>query len=143
MFLSPTAISASNLLRYLSVLQSLANSTAALDKLPACFSNFPSNLSRAAVELAKDWRTDKYLRRLEALMAIGDKENSYIISGTGDVLEPEGDVIGIGSGGNYALAAGKVLMGTDMSAEDVAKKAIEVASEICVFTNNNIKVEKI
>ena len=76
-------------------------------------------------------------------MAIGDKENSYIISGTGDVLEPEGDVIGIGSGGNYALAAGKVLMETDMSAEEVAKKAIKVASEICVFTNDNIKVFKI
>ena len=76
-------------------------------------------------------------------MAIGNKDNSYIISGTGDVLEPEGDVIGIGSGGNYALAAGKVLMSTDMSAEEVAKKAIQVASEICVFTNNNIKVEKI
>jgi len=101
------------------------------------------NLSRAAVELAKDWRTDKYLRRLEALMAIGDKDNSYIISGTGDVLEPEGDIIGIGSGGNYALAAGKVLMETDKSAEEIAKKAIEVASEICVFTNNNIKVFKI
>ena len=100
-------------------------------------------LSRAAVELAKDWRTDKYLRRLEALMAIGDKENSYIISGTGDVLEPEGDVIGIGSGGNYALAAGKVLMETDKSAEEIAKKAIKVASEICVFTNDNIKVLKI
>ena len=76
-------------------------------------------------------------------MAIGDKENSYIISGTGDVLEPEGDVIGIGSGGNYALAAGKVLMDTDMSAEEVAKKAIKVASEICVFTNDNIKAHKI
>ena len=76
-------------------------------------------------------------------MAIGDKDNSYIISGTGDVLEPEGDVIGIGSGGNYALAAGKVLMNTDMSAEEVAKKAIQVASEICVFTNNNIKIERI
>jgi ATP-dependent HslUV protease subunit HslV len=76
-------------------------------------------------------------------MAIGDKEHSYIISGTGDVLEPEGDVIGIGSGGNYALAAGKVLMETNMSAEEVAKKAIKVASEICVFTNNNIKVFKI
>ena len=95
------------------------------------------------VELAKDWRTDKYLRRLEALMAIGDKENSYIISGTGDVLEPEGDIIGIGSGGNYALAAGKVLLETDMSAEEIAKKAIKVASEICVFTNDNIKVLKI
>ena len=76
-------------------------------------------------------------------MAIGDKEKSFIISGTGDVLEPEGDVIGIGSGGNYALAAGKVLMGTDLNAEQLAKKAIEVAAEICVFTNNNVKVEKI
>ena len=75
--------------------------------------------------------------------AVGDKENSYIISGTGDVLEPEGDVIGIGSGGNYALAAGKVLMTTDMNAEQLAKKAIEVAAEICVFTNNNVKIEKI
>ena len=101
------------------------------------------NLSRAAVELAKDWRTDKYLRRLEALMAIGDKENSYIISGTGDVLEPEGDVIGIGSGGNYALAAAKVLMDTNLSAEEVATKAIKVASDICVFTNDKIKIEKI
>ena len=76
-------------------------------------------------------------------MAIGDKENSYIISGTGDVLEPEGNVIGIGSGGNYALAAAKVLIETDLNAEDVARKAIQVASEICVFTNNNIKIEKI
>ena len=76
-------------------------------------------------------------------MAIGDKENSYIISGTGDVLEPEGNAIGIGSGGNYALAAAKVLLETNMSAEEIAKKSIKVASEICVFTNNNIKVEKI
>ena len=101
------------------------------------------NLARAAVELAKDWRTDKYLRRLEALMAVADKEKSFIISGTGDVLEPEGDVIGIGSGGNYALAAAKVLMGTDMSAEEIAKKAVETAAEICVFTNNNISIENI
>ena len=76
-------------------------------------------------------------------MAIGDKEKSFIISGTGDVLEPEGDVIGIGSGGNYALAAAKVLMDTDLAAEDIAKKAIQVASEICVFTNNNLSMEKI
>ena len=76
-------------------------------------------------------------------MAIGDKKNSYIISGTGDVLEPEGDVIGIGSGGNYALAAAKVLMDTDMAAEDIAKKAIKIASEICVFTNDNLSMEKI
>ena len=76
-------------------------------------------------------------------MAVGDKEKSFIISGTGDVLEPEGDAIGIGSGGNYALAAAKVLLGTDLSAEEVAKKSIKIASEICVFTNNNIKIEKI
>ena len=76
-------------------------------------------------------------------MAVGDKSNSYIISGTGDVLEPEGDVIGIGSGGNYALAAGKVLIESDISAEEVAKKAIKVASDICVFTNENVKMEKI
>ena len=76
-------------------------------------------------------------------MAVGDKDNSFIISGTGDVLEPEGDVIGIGSGGNYALAAAKVLMDTDLSAEEVAKKAIQVASDICVFTNNNLKIEKV
>ena len=81
--------------------------------------------------------------RLEALMAIGDKENSYIISGTGDVLEPEGDIIGIGSGGNYALAAGKVLMEGKMSAEEIAKKAIKIAADICVFTNDNVKIEKI
>merc|ERR1711991_1138950 len=111
------------------------------ERLEAKLEKHAGNLSRAAVELAKDWRTDKYLRRLEALMAIGDKENSYIISGTGDVLEPEGDVIGIGSGGNYALAAGKVLMDTEMSAEQVAKKSIEVASEICVFTKNNTSKE--
>ena len=76
-------------------------------------------------------------------MAIGDKENSYIISGTGDVLEPEGDVIGIGSGGNYALASAKVLMDTNLSAEEIAKKAIQVAADICVFTNSNISTEKI
>ena len=76
-------------------------------------------------------------------MAIGDKKNSFIISGTGDVLEPEGHAIGIGSGGNYALAAAKVLLDTDLNAEEVAKKSIQVASEICVFTNNNIKIEKI
>ena len=101
------------------------------------------NLTRAAVELAKDWRTDKYLRRLEALMAIGDKEKSFIISGTGDVLEPEGDVIGIGSGGNYALAAAKVLMDTELNAEQIARKSLKVASDICVFTNDNVNMEKL
>jgi ATP-dependent HslUV protease subunit HslV len=122
---------------------STADALTLFERLEAKIEKHAGNLSRAAVELAKDWRTDKYLRRLEALMAIGDKDNSYIISGTGDVLEPEGDVIGIGSGGNYALAAGKVLMETDKNAEEIAKKAIKVASEICVFTNDNIKVLKI
>ena len=122
---------------------STADALTLFERLEAKIEKHAGNLSRAAVELAKDWRTDKYLRRLEALMAIGDKENSYIISGTGDVLEPEGDIIGIGSGGNYALAAGKVLMNTEMNAEQIAKKSIEVASEICVFTNNIIRVEKI
>ena len=122
---------------------STADALTLFERLEAKLEKHAGNLTRAAVELAKDWRTDKYLRRLEALMAIGDKEKSFIISGTGDVLEPEGDVIGIGSGGNYALAAAKVLMDTDMSAEDIAKKAIKVASEICVFTNDNLSMEKI
>ena len=122
---------------------STADALTLFERLEGKLEKHAGNLSRAAVELAKDWRTDKYLRRLEALMAVGDKNNSYIISGTGDVLEPEGDVIGIGSGGNYALAAGKVLIESNISAEEVAKKAIKVAADICVFTNDNIKVEKI
>ena len=122
---------------------STADALTLFERLESKLEKHAGNLTRAAVELAKDWRTDKYLRRLEALMAIGDKEKSFIISGTGDVLEPEGDVIGIGSGGNYALASAKVLMDTDMSAEEIAKKAIKVASEICVFTNDNINMEKI
>ena len=122
---------------------STADALTLFERLEGKLEKHAGNLSRAAVELAKDWRTDKYLRRLEALMSVGDKNNSYIISGTGDVLEPEGDVIGIGSGGNYALAAGKVLMESNISAEEVAKKAIKVAADICVFTNENVKVEKI
>ena len=122
---------------------STADALTLFERLEAKLEKHAGNLTRAAVELAKDWRTDKYLRRLEALMAIGDKEKSFIISGTGDVLEPEGDVIGIGSGGNYALAAAKVLMDTDLNAEEVAKKAIKVAADICVFTNDNVRIEKI
>ena len=122
---------------------STADALTLFERLESKLEKHAGNLSRSAVELAKDWRTDKYLRRLEALMAVADKEKSFIISGTGDVLEPEGDVIGIGSGGNYALAAAKVLMDSDMSAEEVAKKAIKVASDICVFTNNNLNIEKV
>ena len=113
------------------------------ERLEAKLEKHAGNLPRAAVELAKDWRTDKYLRRLEALMAVADKENSFIISGTGDVLEPEDNIIAIGSGGNYALAAAKVLIKNDLSAEEVARQAIKIASEICVFANNNITIEKV
>ena len=122
---------------------STADALTLFERLEAKLEKHAGNLTRAAVELAKDWRTDKYLRRLEALMAIGDKEKSFIISGTGDVLEPEDNIIAIGSGGNFALAAARVLMDTKLSAEEIAKKSIEVAAEICVFTNNNIKIEKI
>ena len=108
---------------------STADALTLFERLESKLEKHAGNLTRAAVELAKDWRTDKYLRRLEALMAIGDKEKSFII--------------GIGSGGNYALAAAKVLMDTDLSAEDIAKKAIKVASDICVFTNNNVSIEKV
>ena len=122
---------------------STADALTLFERLEGKLEKHAGNLSRAAVELAKDWRSDKFLRRLEALMAVADKENSFIISGTGDVLEPEDGIIGIGSGGNYALAAAKVLIETDLSAEEIARKSIKVASDICVFTNNNITVEKI
>ena len=122
---------------------STADALTLFERLEAKLEKHAGNLTRAAVELAKDWRTDKYLRRLEALMAVADKEKSFIISGTGDVLEPEDGIIGIGSGGNYALAAAKVLIETKMTAEEIAKKSLKVASEICVFTNNNITAEKI
>ena len=120
-----------------------ADALTLFERLEAKLEKHAGNLTRAAVELAKDWRTDKYLRRLEALMAVADKEKSFIISGTGDVLEPEDGIIGIGSGGNYALAAAKVLMDSEMSAEEIAKKSLKVASEICVFTNGNVTTEKV
>ena len=122
---------------------STADALTLFERLEAKLEKHAGNLTRAAVELAKDWRTDKYLRRLEALMAVADKEKSFIISGTGDVLEPEDGIIGIGSGGNYALAAAKVLMDSEMSAEEIAKKSLKVASEICVFTNGNVTIEKV
>ena len=122
---------------------STADALTLFERLEAKLEKHAGNLQRAAVELAKDWRSDKFLRRLEALMAVADKKHSFIISGTGDVLEPEDGIIGIGSGGNYALAAAKVLIETDMKAEEIARKSIKVASDICVFTNNNITVEKV
>ena len=122
---------------------STADALTLFERLEAKLEKHAGNLQRAAVELAKDWRSDKFLRRLEALMAVADKNHSFIISGTGDVLEPEDGIIGIGSGGNYALAAAKVLIEGDMKAEEIARKALKVASDICVFTNNNITMEKI
>lgn len=101
-------------------------------------------LMRAAVELAKDWRTDRYLRRLEAMMAVADKDVSLVLSGNGDVLEPEDGLIGIGSGGNYALAAARALMGIDgLEAEDIARRAMAIAADICVYTNNSVTLESL
>lgn len=100
-------------------------------------------LTRACVELAKDWRTDRYLRKLEAMMTVADKNVTLVLTGNGDVLEPENGIIGIGSGGAYALAAAKALLDTDLSAEEIALKAMKIASEICIYTNQNIIMEKI
>ena len=114
------------------------------ERLEAKLDAHPGHLTRACVELAKDWRTDRYLRRLEALMAVCDSETSLIMSGTGDVVEPQDGIIGIGSGGNYALAAARALYDRDdMDAEAIARKAMEIAAEICVYTNSNIVIEKI
>ena len=122
---------------------STADAFTLFERLESKLEKHGGQLTRAAVELAKDWRADKYLRRLEALMAVADKDNSFIISGNGDVLEPEHGIIAIGSGGNYALAAARAMIDTDKSAEEIAKKSIEIAADICVFTNHNITTEKL
>jgi ATP-dependent HslUV protease subunit HslV len=111
------------------------------ERLEAKLERHGGRLARACVELAKDWRTDRYLRRLEAMMAVADREVSLLISGTGDVLEPEDGLIGIGSGGNYALAAARALRDQDMDAEEIARRAMQIASDICVYTNGNVLVE--
>jgi ATP-dependent HslUV protease subunit HslV len=112
------------------------------ERLEAKLEQYPDQLTRAAVELAKDWRTDRYLRRLEAMMAIADKSTSLIMSGTGDVLEPEDGLIGIGSGGNYALAAARALIDVPgMEAEAIAKKAMAIAADICIYTNDKVIIE--
>ena len=114
------------------------------ERLEAKLEQYPKQLTRACVELAKDWRTDRYLRRLEAMMAVVDKDVSLILSGTGDVLEPEDGLIGIGSGGAYALAAARALADRDdMSAEDIARRAMKVAADICIYTNENITLESL
>jgi len=111
------------------------------ERLESKLEQYPAQLTRACVELAKDWRTDRYLRRLEAMMIVADRERTLVLTGTGDVLEPEAGVMGIGSGGNYALAAAKALMDSALGAEEVARKAMAIAAEICVYTNTNIVLE--
>jgi ATP-dependent HslUV protease subunit HslV len=112
-----------------------------LERLEAKLEQYPGQLMRAAVELAKDWRTDRYLRRLEAMMIVADKATTLVLTGTGDVLEPEHGVAAIGSGGNFALAAARALADTDLDAETVARRAMQIASEICVYTNKNVILE--
>ncbi|KXF79581.1 ATP-dependent protease subunit HslV [Paramesorhizobium deserti] len=114
-----------------------------LERLESKLEQYPDQLMRASVELAKDWRTDRYLRRLEAMMLVADAQVTLALTGTGDVLEPEHGVMAIGSGGNYALAAARALIDTDTSAEDIARKAMQIAADICVYTNGNIIVESI
>ena len=111
------------------------------ERLEGKLEQYPGQLQRAAVELAKDWRTDRYLRRLEAMMIVADAQISLVLTGTGDVLEPEAGVAAIGSGGAYALAAARALLDTDLSAEIIARKAMQVAAEICIYTNDRVTLE--
>lgn len=122
---------------------STADAFALLERLEAKLEATPGQLARASVELAKDWRTDKYLQKLEAMLIVTDGAEMYVITGAGDVLEPEHNVTAIGSGGNYALAAARALMDSDLTAEEVARKAMAIASDICVYTNGNLTIETI
>ena len=111
------------------------------ERLESKLEQYPGQLTRAAVELAKDWRTDRFLRRLEAMMIVADKDVSLVLTGTGDVLEPEVGIVGIGSGGNYALAAARALADGPLDAEAIVRRALDIAAEICVYTNRNVTVE--
>ena len=113
------------------------------ERLEEKIEKFSGQLTRACVELAKDWRTDRYLRKLEAMMIVADKETTLVLTGNGDVLEPQNGLIGIGSGGSYAQAAALALIDTDLSAEDIVKKAMNIAADICIYTNHNIVMEKL
>jgi ATP-dependent HslUV protease subunit HslV len=114
------------------------------ERLEAKLEKHPGQLTRACVELAKDWRTDRYLRRLEAMMAVADASVSLVLTGTGDVLEPEDGLIGIGSGGSYALSAARALVGaTELSAREIAERSLRIAAEICVYTNGNLTIEEL
>ncbi|WP_041794520.1 ATP-dependent protease subunit HslV [Pararhodospirillum photometricum] len=132
-----------------SVIAGFAGATAdaftLFERLEAKLEQHPGQLTRACVEMAKDWRTDRYLRRLEAMMAVADKDISLVLTGTGDVLEPEDGVIGIGSGGAYALAAARALMGLEieLDAEAIARRAMAVAAGICIYTNSTLTLERL
>ncbi len=120
-----------------------ADAFALFERLESKLEQHPGNLARACVELAKDWRTDRYLRRLEAMMAVADGTTSLILSGTGDVVEPDDALIGIGSGGPFALAAARALLDSELSAEEIAKRAMKIAADICIYTNDNIVIESL
>ena len=120
---------------------STADAFTLLERLEAKLEASPGQLARAAVELAKDWRTEKVLQKLEAMLIVTDGDALLVVTGAGDVLEPENDVAAIGSGGNFALAAARALMETDLDAETIARKAMAIAAEICVYTNGNLTVE--
>ena len=120
-----------------------ADAMTLFERLETKLEQYPRQLTRACVELAKDWRTDRFLRRLEAMMIVADQQISLVLTGTGDVLEPEGGIIGIGSGGNFALAAARALIDSDLDAEAIARKSMAIAAEICVYTNTNIVVESL
>lgn len=129
-----------------SILAGFAGATAdaftLLERLEAKLERYPDQLERACVDLAKDWRTDRYLRRLEAMMAVADATRSFTLTGNGDVLEPEDGIIAIGSGGNYALSAARALIDIEgLTAEDIARRAMKIAGDICVYTNHSVRVE--
>jgi ATP-dependent HslUV protease subunit HslV len=130
-----------------SILVGFAGATAdaftLLERLEGKLEKHPGQLTRACVELAKDWRTDRYLRRLEAMMAVADADVSLVLTGQGDVLEPEDGIIAIGSGGNYALSAARALIDTDLDAEAIVRKSMRIAADICVYTNTNLVVESL
>ncbi len=123
---------------------STADALTLFERLEAKLEKHPGQLARACVELAKDWRTDRYLRRLEAMMAVADKNSGFILTGAGDVLEPDSGIIGIGSGGNFALSAAKALITIDQfDALEIVKRSMKIAAELCVYTNNNITIESL
>lgn len=123
---------------------SVADAFTLSEKFEKMLQKYSGNLMRSAVELAELWRDDKYVRKLEAMLIVADKDGMYLLSGVGDVIEPDGDACAIGSGGNYALAAARALLTeTDLSAAEIAYKSLKIASELCVFTNDNIVVEEV